>query len=81
MTERISLRVTMKDGSTKNIDWYEYNSATVADCLANEADLVWYVLESIADDEELSEAIKIDAEEVLLKGSKVVNRITATVRG
>ena len=80
MRELISITVTKKDGSSKNYDWYENNSASLEDCFDTEQDLTWYVLESIANDDRFDDAVRIEADSVLMDGSKVVKRISCTVR-
>ena len=78
MTERISLTVTMKDGSTKNIDWCDWTTSA-SSALTTAEDLVFYVGDTIEDDDRLTDAVKIVAEEVLFDGSKVVNRVSAVI--
>lgn len=79
MNERISLSVTMKDGSTKNIDWCDW--VTSASCaLTTAEDLVFYVGDTIEDDDRLTDAVKIVADEVLFDGSKVVSRVSAVIK-
>lgn len=80
MVEKISIKATDKTGKSTNYDWYENNSASKEDCFDTESDLVWYVLESIANDERFTDAIRIEAEETLEDRGKIISRITATVR-
>ena len=78
--ERISIITTFKDGKRKNYDWYDAVSSTMDDCFTTEEELSWYILESIADDEEIQEAVAIEAESVIYDRGKEVSRISVTIR-
>lgn len=79
MNERISLSVTMKDGSTMNMDWCDWVTSA-SQALTTAEDLVFYVGDTIEDDDRLTDAVKIVADEVLFDGSKVVNRVSAVIK-
>ena len=82
LNERISLSVKHSDGRIENIDIYDMTGNSLNDCCETERELAAFVLEVLAIDleEELSDAVKVEATSLVTKAGKEILRLATTIR-